>query len=86
MEITGEQFLPNITDLLGKEFVCYDCRNVCKNLQILGYIVNRKKVFRIMKEINLFNYRGDYPSLVRRVMEFIVSANRTNVVWKMDVK
>ena len=50
-------------DLLGREFVCYGYRKVCKYLQRSGYIINRKKVFRLMKENNLLNYTYNYRSL-----------------------
>ena len=43
MEITDEQLLLDITYLLGKEFVCYGYKKVCKYLQRSGYIINRKK-------------------------------------------
>ena len=35
MEITDEQLLLDITDLLGREFVCYGYKKVCKYLQRL---------------------------------------------------
>ena len=71
--ITDEQILLDITDLLSKEFVCYGYKKVCKYLQRSGYIINRKKVFRLMKENNLLNYTYNYRSPARRVDESIVS-------------
>ena len=50
ISITDEQILLDITDLLGREFDCYGYKKVCKYLQRSGYIINRKKVFRIMNE------------------------------------
>jgi putative transposase len=86
MEITDEQLLLDITDLLGREFVCYGYKKVCKYLQRSGYIINRKKVFRIMGENNLLNYRYNYRSPARRVVESIVSVQKPNDVWEMDIK
>ena len=50
MEITDEQLLTNIMDLLGREFVCYDYRKVCKNPQRSGCIVSRRNVFRCCRK------------------------------------
>ena len=81
MEITDEQILLDITDLLGIEFVCYGYKKVTKYLQRTRYIINRKKVFRIMGENNLLNYRYNYRSPARRVVESIVSVQKPNDVW-----
>ena len=71
--ITDGQILLDITDLLSKEFVCYGYKKVRKYLRRSGYIINRKKVFRILKENNLLNYTYNYRSPARRVDESIVS-------------
>ena len=84
--ITDEHLLLDITDLLSKEFVCYGYKKVCKCLQRSGYVINRKKVFRLMKENNLLNYTYNYRSPARRVVESIVRVHTPNEVWEMDVK
>ena len=84
--ITDEQILLDIRDLLSREFVCYGYKKVCKYLQRSGYIINRKKVFRILKENNLLNYTYNYRSPARRVVESIVSALKPNETWEMDIK
>ena len=48
ISITDGQILLEITDLLSREFVCYGYKKVTKYLQRSGYIINRKKVFRIL--------------------------------------
>jgi putative transposase len=55
VRIPDAQILLVIEELLGREFVCYGYKKVTKYLQKSGYIINRKKVFRIMKENNLLN-------------------------------
>ena len=84
--ITDEQLLLDIRDLLGREFVCYGYRKVTKYLQRSGYVINRKKVFRLMKENNLLNYTYNYRSPARRVVESIVRVHTPNEVWEMDIK
>ena len=86
ISITDEQLLLDITDLLSKEFVCYGYKKVTKYLQRSGYIINRKKVFRLMKENNLLNYTYNYRSPARRVVESIVRVHTPNEVWEMDIK
>jgi putative transposase len=73
-------------DLLSREFVCYGYKKVTKHLQRSGYIINRKKVFRILKENNLLNYTYNYRSPARRVVESIVRIHTPNEVWEMDIK
>ena len=86
ISITNEQLLLDITDLMSKEFVCYGYKKVCKYLQRSGYIINRKKVFRLMKENNLLNYTYNYRSPARTVVESIVSVQKPNEVWEIDIK
>ena len=74
--ITDEQILLDITDLLGTEFVSYGYKKVTIYLQRSGYIISRKKVFRLMKENNLLNYTYNYRSPARRVVESIVSVKK----------
>lgn len=44
-----------IEDLLSREFVCYGYKKVTKHLQNFGYLINKKKVRRLMKESHLLN-------------------------------
>ncbi len=84
--VTDEQILIDITDLLGREFVCYGYKKVTKYLQRSGYIINRKKVFRILKENNLLNHTYNYRSPARRVVESTIHVMEPNEVWEMDIK
>ena len=86
MEITDEQLLLDITGLMGREFVCYSYKKVCKYLQRSGSIINRKKVFRIMEENNLLDYRYNCCSPARRVVESIVSVQKPKDVREIDIK
>lgn len=84
--VPESEILAVIRDLLGKEFVCYGYRKVTKYLQRSGYKINRKKVFRIMKENSLLNHAYNYRSPARREVESIVRVNAPNAVWEMDIK
>ena len=71
---------------LGKEFVCYGYKKVNRYLQRSSYKINRKRVFRIMKEKSLLNHTYNYRSPARRVVESIVRVNVPNAVLEMDIK
>ena len=70
--VPDTQVLEEIRELLSREFVCYGYRKVTKHLQRSGYRINRKKVFRLMKEKHLLNHTYNYRSPARRVVESIV--------------
>jgi putative transposase len=84
--VSDEQILEVIKDLLSREFVCYGYKKVTKHLQRCGYVINRKKVFRILKENHLLNHTYNYRSPARRVVESIVRVHMRNEVWEMDIK
>jgi hypothetical protein len=46
----------DIKELLSGEFVCYGYKKTAKYLNRHGYVINRKKVRRLMSENNLLNY------------------------------
>ncbi len=43
-------------ELFSREFVCYGYKKKAKQLNRLGYIVNGKKVRRLMSENNLVSH------------------------------
>lgn len=51
--ISNEVVLGDIKSILNQEFVCYGYENVTAELRDLRYIINEKKVYRIMDENNL---------------------------------
>ena len=84
--VPDTQILEEIRELLSREFVCYGYRKVTKYLQRSGYRINRKKVFRILKENRLLNHGYNYRSPARRVVESTVHVDAPNTVWEMDIK
>ena len=84
--IHDTQILGDIRELLSREFVCYGYKKVTKHLQRSGYRINRKKVFRLMKENNLLNHRYNYRSPAKRVVESVVNVHAPNEVWEIDIK
>ena len=45
--------IEEIKGILSQEFCCYGYHNVTDELREMGYIINHKKVYRLMKERNL---------------------------------
>ncbi len=51
--LRNEKVVEDIKLALGREFCCYGYHNITDDLRDLGYIVNHKKVYRLMAENNL---------------------------------
>ena len=45
--------IEEIKGILSQEFCCYGYHNITDELREMGYIINHKKVYRLMKEQNL---------------------------------
>jgi putative transposase len=56
------------------------------HLRRLGYIVNAKKVRRLMKEASLLNHRYNEHRPVKRVVAASVVVKAPNMVWEFDIK
>ena len=94
MRIKGEEtvFLPNETvveemkAVLSQEFVCYGYKKMARQLKRDGFVINRKKVLRLMAENSLLNHSYNRRSPVRRVVESKVTVSAPNRVWEADIK
>lgn len=51
--VVNEEVITSIKKLLSEEFVCYGYKKVTASLKKLSYIINGKKVYRLMNENNL---------------------------------
>jgi transposase InsO family protein len=51
--VSNEQVLTEIRSALGREFCCYGYHNITDDLRENNYIINHKKVYRLMDENNL---------------------------------
>lgn len=51
--VLNEDIVTTIKELLGKEFVCYGYKKVTASLRESNFIINDKKVYRLMNERNL---------------------------------
>ncbi len=76
----------SIKELLCKEFVHYGYRKTHKALRRERYIINHKKVYRLMKEQRLLNRRVFTGRKVNRVRDRVVKLSCPNELWEMDIK
>jgi len=69
----------DIKELLSREFICYGYKKVAKYLKkYLGYIINHKKVYGIMKEMSLLLPKIRPVSLdIIRVRNRKITLNKT---------
>ena len=72
--------------LLSGEFVCYGYKKTAKQLIRYGYVINRKKVRRLMAENNLLNHSYNRRKPVTRVVQSMVVVDRPDQVWEFDIK
>jgi putative transposase len=78
----------DIKDLLSREFVCYGYKKVAKFLKKnSGYIINPKKVYRLMKEMSLLLPKiRPLSSCIERVKSRFIYLTRPNELWQIDIK
>ena len=72
--------------ILSREFVCYGYKKTAKQLNRLGYEINRKKVWRLMVENNLLNHSYNERKTVTRVLQSVVEVTEQDQVWEFDIK
>lgn len=74
--------------ILQQEFCCYGYKNVCDALKDKGYIINHKKVYRLMKQHHLlFNRRIGWTGVPRQFVRFRkIRAERPLEQLCMDIK
>jgi putative transposase len=52
-EVSNNEVVQDIKEIVSGEFVCYGYQNVTAELKDMDYIINHKKVYRLMDENNL---------------------------------
>lgn len=85
--VPDEEVVGEIEDLLGQEFVVYGYRKVTSYLRDLGYVINKKKVYRLMKERSLLLPRRCRQGEDRlRVRSCVVVPSGPGKYYEMDIK
>ena len=87
-EVTNDQVVEEIKELLKQEFVDYGYIKVTHWLrQHKGYIINKDKVYRLMSENNLLNKRKPLPRVKRLWVKDLVPLTTTSFEYlEIDIK
>lgn len=87
-EIVSEEYvLKGVKSLLDHEFLSYGYFKISKQLQMDGYVINKKKVYRIMKSYNLLKAQRIKTSGKRNFIKFRKpQAERPLTYFEMDIK
>ena len=80
--------LKDVETILQQEFCCYGYKNVWDELKVKGYIINHKKVYRLMKLHNLlFNRKIGSTGVPRQFVRFRkIKAEKPLEHLCMDIK
>lgn len=85
--VTDERVLTSVKGLLDHEFLSYGYFKISKQLKIDGFIINKKKVYRIMKSYNLLKPQRIRTSGKRNFIRFRKPvAERPLNYFEMDIK
>jgi transposase InsO family protein len=85
--VSDERVLINVKGLLDHEFLSYGYCKISKQLKIDGFVINKKKVYRIMKSYNLLKPQRIRTSGKRNFIRFRKPvAERPLTYFEMDIK
>lgn len=86
--VSNSQVLEDIKQILNQEFICYGYEKVTWELHDKGYIINKKKVYRLMKEAHLLNSRNKISTSGKRsfVKTRTIQADYPLQYLVMDIK
>jgi len=85
--VSDEEVIREIELLLGEEFVVYGYRKVTSYLRYKGYVINKKKVYRLMKERGylLPRRKGKVEGKIY-ADSLLVSPSGPGEYYEMDIK
>lgn len=85
--VSDVKVLSEMDKLLEREFVCYGYLKVTHHLKRLGYIINKKKVYRLMKQEKLLLGKRIRTSGKRDFVKILVAKTTTpHQHLQMDIK
>ena len=85
--VTEDRVLTSVKDLLDHEFLSYGYFKISKQLKIDGFVINKKKVYRIMKSHKLLKPQRIKTSGKRNFIKFRKPVvERPLTYFEMDIK
>lgn len=85
--VNEERVLTSVKHLLDHEFLCYGYLKISKQLKMDGFVINKKKVYRIMKTHNLLKPQRIRTTGKRNFIKFRKpNAEKPFTYFEMDIK
>ena len=85
--VTEQTVLTNVKSILDHEFLSYGYFKISKQLKINGFVINKKKVYRIMKNYNLLKPQRIRTTGKRNFVKFRKpNADSPLSYFEMDIK
>jgi len=84
--MTNSEVVEEIQKTLSMEFVCYGYKKTAVHLRRHGYVVNAKKVRRLMDMASVVNHSYSEHMLVQLEVVARVVVRAPNMVWELDIK
>lgn len=85
--VTEQTVLTNVKSILDHEFLSYGYFKISKQLKVDGFVINKKKVYRIMKNYNLLKPQRIRTTGKRNFVKFRKpDAERPLSYFEMDIK
>lgn len=86
-KVTEDQVLTNVKGLLDQEFLSYGYLKISMQLRRVGFVINKKKVYRIMKNHNLLKPQRIRTSGKRNFVRFRKPlVDQPLTYFEMDIK
>lgn len=85
--VAEETVLTSVRRLLDHEFLCYGYIKITKQLQLDGFVINKKKVYRIMKSYSLLKPQRIRTRGKRNFIQFRKpQVDKPLTYFEMDIK
>jgi len=84
-KVSDTEILQEIENILTQKFVLYGYKKTTAELKKRGYVINHKKVYRLMKEKGLLLKRADNKNR-KRDKEFSACPTAPDQKWSIDIK
>ena len=85
--VVNEVVLASVRKLIDHEFLNYGYLKISKQLQLDGFVINKKKIYRLMKSCNLLQKQRMRTTGKRNFIKFRKpQADRPYTYFEMDIK
>ncbi len=83
--VSNQEMIKNVIEIQSDEETDYGYRKMCAALMIIGYYINHKKLYRLMKQANLLKEK--HKRATKEYAKYrIVTPDRPLTLMEMDIK